>query len=105
MAGAGETAEKQYTLLVVSRGHVFFRNQVHPIVQGSDHAQIRVAIIRKNLFPAVMTWQQNNRPPLAGLEPAIDALSLLLHFQHEIVVAPNFRPAWGANLHEGEFAA
>src|SRR5262249_687057 len=54
---------------------------------------------------AVRPREQHNRPPVAGLEAAVDAVRLALHLLYQVMVAFDLGAARGCDLDEGELAA
>src|SRR5581483_7216497 len=67
-------------------------------MQRSDQAKVRCLIISANFGVCVLAIQENDRSPGTAAEPSVDALGLLLHFAHQILVALDVRPARRADL-------
>ena len=100
----GELAQDQHAAFVLARGQKFFRYQVHAVVQRGHQTKIGGSIVRSDLLVTVLSFQEDDGFPLAGLEAPIDPFRLSLHLRKQIVVALDVSAAGGANLHEREFS-
>src|SRR6476646_9225312 len=104
MARSGEAAQNQRPLLIGPRGDELFGHQIHPVVKRCDQAKIGRAIIRLDLFVAVMPLQEYNRLPSTRAETAVDAIHFLLYFRRQILITLNVRPAGRADLNKREMS-
>ena len=65
---AGELAENQDATLVRASGNKFLGHQIHAIVEGGDHAQMRHAVVALHLAMIVLAILKDDRPPLTAFE-------------------------------------
>src|SRR5712691_828525 len=87
--GAGELAQDQGSVIVVADGDELLGHEVHPVMQGGDHAEVGVAIERPDVPMLVMALEVDDGAPAPRLERAIDRLHGRLHLRLELMVAPD----------------
>ena len=69
---ARELAEHEHAALIVPGGDEFLGDEIHPIVQTADVADVGGAVVPEDRRRLVMGTAQNNRPVGAVAEPLID---------------------------------
>ncbi len=99
---AGELAQDQHAVLILARRDELLRDQIHPVVQRSDQAEIGGLVQLLDVVVTVVLGEQQNRLPSAALKLPVDSLGFRFHFEQQILVAFDLRPARRADLHEGE---
>src|SRR5713226_10102759 len=103
--GTGELAQDQDSVIVVADGDELLGHEVHPVMQGGDHAEVGVAIERPDVPMLVMALEVDDGPPAPRLERAIDPLHGRLHLRLELLVAPDGAAARRRELDEDEALA
>ena len=98
----GKRAQDQYAAFIFPGSHKFLGHQVHPIVQGSDHAEGGRLVETGNFLVGMVFPAKHDGLPPRRLEAVVDALRLRIDFLEQIPVAVDVGPAGRADLHEGE---
>ncbi len=80
----------------------FLGDEVHPVVQRRDEADVRRAVEAGNLVVRMMALQEHDRLPAARIESRVDAFGFGRDFLEEAVVPVDLGPARCADLHERE---
>ena len=65
---ARELAQDEHAAIVVSRGDELLGDQIHPVVQAADEAEIGAAIVFIDLLWLVVLRHENDRRVLAASE-------------------------------------
>jgi hypothetical protein len=60
--GAGELAEHEDTLLVVTRGHELLGHEVHPVVEAAHVTEVGGAVVAEDGGGLVVRAEQDDRP-------------------------------------------
>ena len=81
------------------------RNQIHPVLQRSDQANISGAIVGEKLLAAKITMDVMNRNPSRLCELAIDLAHQQFYFAPEMLVIRDLFPAGNNHLHKRDVAA
>ena len=66
---AGELAEQEHAAFIVARGDELLRDEIHPVVQAADEAEIGRAIVLVDLVGIVVLDEQHDgrRAPVREL--------------------------------------
>src|SRR5260370_6774277 len=102
--GAGEPAQQQHPLFVVTCSYELLCDQVHPVMQRCHQAKIGCTIVTRNLLMAVVPFQEDNRPPLATLEPPVDSVRLGFDIGEQVMIALNVRATGSNNLDKSKLS-
>src|SRR5258708_35374146 len=102
---AREGAKDEDALIILTRSDKLLGDEIHAVVERSDHTERSGAIEARNLLVGVVPIQEHDGLPAAGLEARVDALDFGCTLVEQGLVALNIRAAGRANLHEGEQAS
>src|SRR5258708_29713533 len=67
-------------------------------MQRCNQEKIGCTIVTRNLLMAVVPFQEDNRPPLATLEPPVDPVRLDFDIGEQVMIALDVRATGSANL-------
>ena len=94
--GAGELAQHQHAAFIVARRDEFLRDEVHPVVEAADVAEVRPAVEAEHFRRLVVLVPEDKRPPPRALEPLVDALDQARDAFPEIADTPGIADRLGA---------
>ena len=101
---AGELAEDQHALLVVSRRDEFFGHEIHAVMQAADDAEVGPSVIGGDVLRIVMFDPQINGLVSLSPESLIDAFGRGDDLLRELLILLNLGAAGSGDLDEGERA-
>src|SRR6266702_795700 len=82
-----ELAQDQDASFIVPGRNILFGNQIHPVVQGRNHAQMCGTIVALNLLMTVLTVLKDNWSPLAAFETGVDPIGFSLNLSLEVSIS------------------
>src|SRR5690349_7227439 len=103
-SGSGEGAEDQDAVIIITRSDKLLGDEIHSVVQGSNHAQRSGAIEARDFLVRMMALEKDDGFPAACLKARIDALGFGGDLVEQCLVAINHGATGSAKLNEGEAA-
>src|ERR1700741_4956357 len=100
--GAGERAQNEHSAFVFAGGHKFLSDEIHAVVERSDHAHRSRVVETRDLLMRMVFLEKDDGFPLRRLEGSVDALGFRADLVKKTLIALDIRAAGSADLHERE---
>ena len=106
LRGPGHFAQHEHAVAIVARGDELLRDEVHPVVERADDAEVREAVERDQPANLQRRLAIADRTVVrSGAVPHVDVLDLLVDLPFDLRVAPELRARRHPDLDEREPAA